>query len=388
VDPRDAQSERGVTGGLGFPRVTFGIIVLNGEPFTRYCLRSLYPFAHEIIVVEGGHEDTRAVATPDGHSIDGTLDVLRRFCEEEDPQHKVTVVTRDGFWTKTDDLGRHRTHQSRAYAERATGDYLWQVDIDEFYKPSDMRTVLDMLARDPEITAVSFNTIPFWGGLSYFSDGWRWRRGSNEFHRLFKWAPGYRYVTHEPPTVCDDRGRNLREVKWMRGEEMARRGISLCHYDHLFPHQVRQKAAIYRLEKPGYYTEIEKWAEESYFRLGHPFHVERHFWYPSWIERYHGDHPPEVLRMMDDIRDGALKTEIRRTDDVERLLRSPWYGLGRSAMKLLDPVDAALRWCWLQAVRASRIPRKLAEAAGLREPVPKPRRQGDPGRKASKGGPT
>ena len=47
--------------------MTFGIIVLNGEPFTRYCLRSLYPYAHEIIVVEGGHEDTRSVATPDGH---------------------------------------------------------------------------------------------------------------------------------------------------------------------------------------------------------------------------------------------------------------------------------------------------------------------------------
>ena len=38
---------------MDLPRVTYGIIVLNGEPFTRYCLRSLYPFAHEIIVVEG-----------------------------------------------------------------------------------------------------------------------------------------------------------------------------------------------------------------------------------------------------------------------------------------------------------------------------------------------
>ena len=35
------------------PRITFGIIVLNGEPFVRYNLRSLYHFAHEIIVVEG-----------------------------------------------------------------------------------------------------------------------------------------------------------------------------------------------------------------------------------------------------------------------------------------------------------------------------------------------
>ena len=39
-----------------WPRISFGIIVFNGEPFTRYCLRALYPFAHEIIVVEGGHE--------------------------------------------------------------------------------------------------------------------------------------------------------------------------------------------------------------------------------------------------------------------------------------------------------------------------------------------
>src|SRR3546814_12365174 len=31
------------------PRITFGMIVLNGEPFLRYNLRSLYPYAHQII---------------------------------------------------------------------------------------------------------------------------------------------------------------------------------------------------------------------------------------------------------------------------------------------------------------------------------------------------
>jgi len=35
------------------PKITFGIIILNGESFTRYNLRSLYPFAYQIIVVEG-----------------------------------------------------------------------------------------------------------------------------------------------------------------------------------------------------------------------------------------------------------------------------------------------------------------------------------------------
>jgi hypothetical protein len=34
-------------------KITFGMIVLNGEPFIGNNLRSLYPFAHQIVVVEG-----------------------------------------------------------------------------------------------------------------------------------------------------------------------------------------------------------------------------------------------------------------------------------------------------------------------------------------------
>ena len=56
------------------PKVTFGMIVLNGEPFVRPLLRTVYPYAHEIIVVEGACPG--AVATEDGHSVDGTLEAL------------------------------------------------------------------------------------------------------------------------------------------------------------------------------------------------------------------------------------------------------------------------------------------------------------------------
>ncbi len=87
------------------------------------------------------------------------------------------IVTRDGFWPKKDELGRDRTPQSRAYAELATGDYLWQVDIDEFYRDTDTRAVLDMLAEDPSITAVSFPEIAFWGDIRYVAmDGPRERQ--------------------------------------------------------------------------------------------------------------------------------------------------------------------------------------------------------------------
>ncbi len=98
-------------------RITFGMIVLNGEPFVRYNLRSLYPWAHQIIVVEGACRTARAVATPDGHSTDGTLRSLQRFQAEEDPEKKVLVVhardegLEDGFWPE-------KTEMCQAFARR------------------------------------------------------------------------------------------------------------------------------------------------------------------------------------------------------------------------------------------------------------------------------
>jgi hypothetical protein len=343
------------------PRVTFGIIVLNGEPFTRYCLRSLYPFAHQIIVVEGGHEDTRAVATEDGHSIDGTLEALQRFKVEEDLLGKVEIVTRNGFWQKTDELGRHRTFQSRAYAERATGDYLWQVDIDEFYRPQDMQRVLDMLRERPSVTAVSFRTRTFWGRPEYVADGWALRRGARDYHRLFKWGPGYRYITHEPPTVADDKGRDLRSLDWVRAEEMVRRGVFMYHYSLLFPWQVEQKVRIYEDEKPDWFGDVTRWADESYFTLGRPFRVHNIYQSPSWLERFSGSHPPQVAEMMRDVLAGRTSLAARDSEDIERLLRKWWYPVGRSVLMAGDYADR-----WLLSVRsAARRSRALRAARRL-----------------------
>ena len=62
-------------------------------PFIKYNLKALYPYAHQIIVVEGAAPSAKYVAFEDGHSQDNTLDILRRFRAEEDPENKVTVIT-------------------------------------------------------------------------------------------------------------------------------------------------------------------------------------------------------------------------------------------------------------------------------------------------------
>ena len=85
-------------------RVTFGMIVLNGEPFIRHNLQALYPFAHQIVVVEGACSSARANAMADGHSRDRTLTAIRDFKASSDPENKMIIVTAedeghpDGFW--------------------------------------------------------------------------------------------------------------------------------------------------------------------------------------------------------------------------------------------------------------------------------------------------
>ncbi|MFA4965618.1 MAG: glycosyltransferase family A protein, partial [Thermoleophilia bacterium] len=304
----------------------------------KYCLRSLYPHAHQIIVVEGASPGGAGVATPDGHSSDGTLVALREFIAEEDPEGKLAVVTAedeghaDGFWPG------EKLEQSRAYASRATGDYLWQVDIDEFYRDSDMSTVLALLAEEPGITALSFKMLTFWGGLGYLADGWPLRRGADCYHRLFKWGPGYEYVAHRPPTVCDDRGRDTRDVRWLDAAATSRLGVRLYHYSLLLPKQVREKGEYYQHARHSLRVAAgwEGWMRESYLTLRRPYRVHNLWRQPSWLERYSGEHPRQVQAMIDDIRAGRVRAALRQNEDAERLLDSWWYPLGRSALRAAD----------------------------------------------------
>jgi FkbM family methyltransferase len=339
------------------PRISFGVIVLNGEPFTAYTLRSLYAFAHEIIVVEGAAPGARNIATADGHSRDGTLAELRRFKADEDPENKVTIVTAedegypDGWWPG------EKHEQSRAYAKRATGDYLWQVDIDEFYRADEMAQVIGMLHDDPTISAATFKQLTFWGGLGCTVDGWYLRRGATYYHRLFKWGPGYSYATHRPPTVLDAGGRDVRAGNWLRPEALAERGIHLYHYSLLLPKQVIEKCDYYGhaawATRPG----AVAWAQDSFLRLGRPYRVHNVYDFPSWLERYAGPHPEQVIEMVQELATNA-PGELRRTDDVERLLGSWWYGPGRAILKAVDPVDA-----WFRAILRRGFPRRAARFA-------------------------
>ena len=310
------------------------MIVLNGEPFTRYNLRSIYPWAHQIIVVEGACKAAAAVADAKGHSTDGTLDVLRRFQAEEDPDKKLIIVTAedeghpDGFWPG------EKHEMSQAYAKRVTGNYLWQVDVDEFYLEEDMPIIVDLLTKGS--TQISFPQHQFWGSIGFCEDGEFHRIYFNQIHRLFAWGEGFRYTTHRPPTVVDRTGFDVSLLKRVDGIEMKAREIFMYHYCLLLPKQVRQKCSYYSRAEWATFQEMEKWAERVYFKLEDPFavcdvlHISL-----SWLDEYCGPHPKQILEMINNIRAGRHPDiELRPTDDILRLIKTPQYRAGRLIRKV------------------------------------------------------
>ena len=84
---------------------------------------------------------------------------------------------------------------------------------------------------------------------------------------------------------------------------------------------------IYRDEKPDIMGGILEWAEHAYFKLERPYRVHNLYHSPSWLDRYLGEHPPEVMAMMDDVLSGRASQVARGNDDVEHpgaLVVSAW----------------------------------------------------------------
>jgi hypothetical protein len=322
------------------------MIVLNGEPFTCYNLRSLYPWAHQIIVVEGACRTAKNIATKDGHSVDGTLTSLRRFQADEDPEKKVLVVSArdegfdDGFWPE-------KTEMCEAFAKRATGNYLWQVDSDEFYREEEMTKVLGFLSEG--IGWATFPQQSFWGGIDYVNNSIALAefdlRGTGA--RLFAWGQGYRYAKHRPPTVLDEQGRDVKTKGCTFScRQMKRLGIYRYHYCLVFPSQVLSKIGYYSVNSKvkaeqggGFSSTILSWYEANFVRITRPYHLHNLPGCLSWIRPFRGAHPEQVVKMMADIRDGRVSHELRQTADIEALMHSFVY---RSATRILD-ITVALR---------------------------------------------
>ncbi len=231
--PARAASPKAVATANG-PKFSFVTIVLNGMPFLPHALQAVYDFAHEIIIVEGAVKNCSFAANPDGSSVDGTVECIRRF---SDPQKKIRLI--QGAWPE-------KCEMQNAALAHVTGDYVWLMDSDEIYRRADLDKVADMVRHEPGI--MQLNLIPdnFWKGFDHLMVSPFFFAPEAHYRRIFKFKPGAVFTTHRPPTlVWPGETRSTEEMNCISGEITRSMGIIPFHYSYIVESQVAQKIELY-----------------------------------------------------------------------------------------------------------------------------------------------
>jgi len=274
-------------------KITAGMIIFNGEKFApkgmlKAQLTQLYYLADQIIIVEGATRSDQKThyfdgdatwCTPDGKSTDNTISIIKEF---PDPEKKITLIEPHGFWNG-------KTQMCNEWSKLATGDYMWQVDIDEFYQKEDIGRIKHILKKY-EPNAVHFYANHFWGDFKNCIDEtspYTW--GNNlPWQRIFRHVPGSRWARHEPPTYILPDGTDCNEKQVVPRDETLRIGIKMFHYSYVTPEQIFFKSKFYNQT----WTEktYKTWLQDNNTLVNGSKTVTFNGTHPIWVQEMVNDH--------------------------------------------------------------------------------------------------
>jgi len=224
------------------PKVTIGIIALNEEEYIHACLKNIYAWdcCHEIIIVEGStdlwREANPDTVMPNGSSKDQTVEIIKNF---PDPHHKITLI--QGKW-------KDKKQMRNEYLKRATGEFLFLKDADEFYTQNDLEKLKNLLIdKGNEIEELSIPHIIFWHDFDKKLTGGRFTRVVMErFWKLHINGEKIKLKSHSE--MCKADGNSL---KYMDS------GIRCYHYGNVRAEEFyRNKVDFMRLRNEKVYHNV------------------------------------------------------------------------------------------------------------------------------------
>jgi hypothetical protein len=273
------------------PKITFGMIIFESDFVLQECLEQVYPFAHSIVIAEGpvSYWQRQGRTT----STDRTNEILDSF---PDPHNKIKIV--HGQYNEKDD-------QCRAYIDLIPDDteYLWNLDADEIYKTNDLINIFDFLDRE-QPSSLGVQSCTFYGGFNRYLTGFE--QNTDNFLRIFKYAPGSTWLTHRPPTLLYKYPIEKKHINSKQLFDIL--NFQMYHYSYVFPDQVYRKISYYKdsVSKDNcidnYFTNVympwitgnqqEKESIENKFLGVHEFKpMVRGYCYTS---EFIGDHPESI----------------------------------------------------------------------------------------------
>jgi glycosyltransferase involved in cell wall biosynthesis len=218
-------------------KVTFQLIVYNGEPFLEPCLESVAPFG-QVVVAEGpvAYYARKGCMT----SRDGTNEVLREW-----KARGVVIDMAHGPWPEKDDMVR-----AAAQFIPADTDFVFCVDADEIWPSSVLEAILEELAKG-QVDSVAFKPYSFFGGFDRYMTGFEENGADGDgWHRVQRWTPGATWATHRPPTVNAPDGQPWRKYRHWSAEATAALNLRFFHYSYVMPKATKAKTEYYHARNP------------------------------------------------------------------------------------------------------------------------------------------
>lgn len=167
----------------------------NEQEFARIVLSSIYDEVDRIIVIEGAVAN-RPNATPDGHSTDDTLQIIKDFKANHDPKKKVVLISINKPWKNLEEMKQTFLDLS------IPGDWMIINDADELYRPEDIRRLRRAIELEPHAQEFVPNFLHFYGDMLHVAvPGPEWQP---QHQRVFKYIRGMKYNSH--PVVTDPAG--------------------------------------------------------------------------------------------------------------------------------------------------------------------------------------
>lgn len=181
------------------PRVVQCIQACNEEALIEPCILQLYDQVDRIIVIEGAVQSKvdAEQATPDGHSLDRTVEIIKDVKANKDPDNKIIFVQIDRPWESLEEL------KATFFQYMQDGDWMLITDADEFIMPTvvdDLRLAISMEPHATEFVPAGF--YHFWRDANHIrkpSGDW-----GQQHQRFIKFQPGLQYQNH--PVARDKEG--------------------------------------------------------------------------------------------------------------------------------------------------------------------------------------
>jgi hypothetical protein len=240
------------------PKISFGMIVFNAESILPdgmlyACIENIYDLAHEILISEGavkphgGNPGDVTWASKDGRSTDNTIQVIKNF---PDPENKIKLYTKEGYWNG-------KLEMCNAYLEGMTGDYLWQIDSDEFYHKEDMERIIDILSIQ-QFDVIEFYLKHFFGDFHHCCDETQKGLANHiPYPRVFRHEPGAKWLSHAPPIYSTGRKKVLnRDITFSMG-------IIFYHYWMVCKSQIDFKHVYYKSGGVNWKAKWEEWHKDN-----------------------------------------------------------------------------------------------------------------------------